>query len=66
VQYSSVLEPVHLAQAECKPCLTSFDSGQEFSLEHLAEVCKMVEIAAIDHRELKGYVFDDSCLRVSE
>ncbi len=66
MQYSSVLEPVIPPQAESKPCLTSFDSGQEFSLEHLAEVCRLVEFAVIDDRELKGYVFDDSCLRVSE
>jgi hypothetical protein len=66
VQYSSLLEPVTPPQAERKPRLTSFDSGPEFSLEHLAEVCRLVEFAVMDDRELKGYVFDDSCLHVSE
>ena len=53
-------------RAQCKPHLTSLDSGQECSLAHLEEVFKIVEIADFDDRELKGYIFDDSCLLISE
>jgi hypothetical protein len=45
-----------------KPRLESFDSAQEFSLEHLRAVRKLVKSEDL---ELDGYVFDDSCLRVS-
>jgi hypothetical protein len=62
VQYSSVLEPVNRPQATSKPRLTSLDSGQECSLEHWLEVYKLVEKEDFD---LRGYVFDDSCLLVS-
>jgi hypothetical protein len=47
-------------QAQDKPSLSSFDSGQEFSLEHWLEVRRLVALAERDDRELKGYVFDDS------
>jgi hypothetical protein len=63
VQYLSVLEPVHPPQAEGKPRLTSFDSGQEFSLERLLATYKLVEREDFD---LEGYVFDETCLRVPQ
>jgi hypothetical protein len=59
---SHVAGPTLSPQKEGKPQLISFDSSREFSLEHLLEVCKLVER---EDRELKGYVFDDECLRVS-
>ena len=61
MQYPPVLEPVAPAQAESKPRLTSHDSGQECSLEHLLALYKLVEEVDLD---LDGYVFDDSCLFV--
>lgn len=64
MQYSTVLEPISPPlQATCKPRLTSLDSGQECSLEHWQEVCKLVEREDFD---LEGYVFDEACLRVSQ
>jgi hypothetical protein len=45
-----------------KPNLSSYDSGQECSITHWLEVCKLVEIAEYDSRELNGYVFEDSLL----
>ena len=63
VQYLSVSEPVHPPQATSKPRLTSLDSGQECSLEHWLAVCKLVEREDI---ELEGYVFDETCLHVSQ
>jgi len=51
-------------RAQCKPRLTSLDSSQECSLAHLEEVCRIVEIADFDDHELKGYLFDDSCLLI--
>jgi hypothetical protein len=63
MQYSPVLEPVSPVQAESKPRLTSHDSGQECSLEHWLEVYRLVEKEEFD---LDGYVFDDSCLFVSQ
>lgn len=55
---------VHLAPspARRKPHLISLASSQEFSIDHLAEVCSLVEREDIEDPELKGYVFDDSCL----
>lgn len=64
MNYPLVSDPIRPPQADGKPRLDSFDSGQEFSFEHLAEVCKLVERAEIEDRELNGYVFDDSCLLV--
>jgi hypothetical protein len=49
-------------QTQDRPRLRSHDSGQEFSLAHWLEVCRLVELAERDDRELKGYVFDDSLL----
>lgn len=63
MQYSPVLEPVSRAQTESKPRLTSHDSGQECSLDHWLEVYRLVEKEDFD---LDGYVFDDSCLFVSQ
>jgi hypothetical protein len=53
-------------QAQGKPNPSSYDSGQECSIAHWLEVCRLVELAERDDRELKGYVFDDSCLLVSK
>jgi len=66
MKYPLVSVPICPPQADAKPSLNSFDSGQEFSLEHLAEVCRLVERAETENRELNGYVFDDSCLLVSK
>lgn len=44
------------------PRLQSFDSAEEFGLEHLREVRKLVED---EDPELHGYVFDDSCVRAA-
>ena len=49
-------------QAQVKPNLSTYDSGHECSLVHWLEVCRLVETAERDDRELKGYVFDDSLL----
>lgn len=63
MQYSPVLDPAHPPQAEGKPRLSSFDSGQEFSLERLLAVYKLVEHENFD---LEGYVFDETCLHVHQ
>jgi len=63
MEYSPVLELNPPVQAERKPRLTSHDSGQECSIEHWLEVYKLVEKANSD---LDGYVFEDSCLFVSQ
>jgi hypothetical protein len=63
---SFVSGPAAPTQAQSKPRLSSFDSSPEFSLAHWLEVHRLVELSALDDRELKGYVFDDSCLLVSE
>jgi hypothetical protein len=63
VQYLSVLDPVYPPRAERKPRLTSFDSGQEFSLERLLAVYKLVESEDFD---LEGCLFDESILRVPQ
>jgi hypothetical protein len=60
--YSVIPEPIAPPQAQCKPVLSSYDSGQEFSLMHWLEVRRLVELAELDERESKGYVFDDSLL----
>jgi hypothetical protein len=62
--YSIVPNPVAPPQAQGKPILNSYDSGQEFSLAHWLEVCRLVELVEIEERELKGYVFDDSLVSV--
>jgi hypothetical protein len=60
--YSVVPDLVAPPQAQGKPRLSSYDSGQEFSLAHWLEVRRLVELAERDDRESKGYVFDDSLL----
>jgi hypothetical protein len=64
--YSLVPDSVAATQAQGKPCLSSYDSGQETSLAHWLEVCRLVELAEREDQESEGYVFDDSCLLVSE
>lgn len=58
--YSPPTVPNASASTQVKPCLSSYDSCLECSLEHWLEVHKLVESAAREDRELKGYVFDDS------
>jgi hypothetical protein len=59
MQYSPTLPPpLPLTLAEHRPFLASFDSGQEFSLDHWLEVSWLVER---EQDELQGYVFED-CL----
>jgi len=57
---SVVPDSIPLPQVQTKPGLSSFDSGQEFSVEHFLEVRRLVALAEREDRELKGYVFDDS------
>ena len=64
--YSVVPDSVAPSQTQGKPHPSSYDSSQECSLAHWLEVRRLVELAERDDRELKGYVFDDSCLLVSE
>lgn len=59
---SQVAGPLQQPLGNAKPQLISYDSSQEFSYEHLINVCKLVERE--DH-ELDGYVFDDECLGIS-
>lgn len=54
--------PETTSQIGIKPSPTSFDSGQEFSLEQLRSLYNMLES---EDRELDGLVFDDACLRVA-
>ena len=63
--YPPVSESEVSLRAQSKPSLNSLDSSEEFTLAHLAEVCKLVELADHDDKELKGYLFDDSCLFVA-
>jgi hypothetical protein len=63
MQYSSVSEPAIRPQAQNRPRLTSLDSSQECSLEHWLELYKLVEKEDFN---LDGYVFDDSCLLISQ
>jgi hypothetical protein len=62
VQYSTLLDVELSVPTERKPRLESLDSGPECSLAHLLRLYRLVENE--DH-SLDGYVFDDSCLRVS-
>jgi hypothetical protein len=64
MQCSPVLDPVLCPQKATRPRLTSYDSGQECSLEHWLGLIKLVEREAQDH-DLDGYVFDDACFSVS-
>jgi hypothetical protein len=66
MQSAFIPKPDASLNAQRKPHLTSLDSGQECSLAHLEEVCRIIELAEFDDRELKGYLFDDSCLLISE
>ena len=63
--FSTLSDPVVTPQAPCQPRLSSFDSEQEFSLEHFLEVRRLVALAAREDRELKGYVFDDALVGTS-
>jgi len=63
--FSTLSDPVVTPQASSKPRLSSFDSEQEFSLEHFLEVRRLVALAAREDRELKGYVFDDALVGTS-
>jgi hypothetical protein len=60
--YSVVSDLAAPPQAHSKPILSSYDSGQDFSLEHFLEVRRLVALAERDDRELKGYVFDDALI----
>jgi hypothetical protein len=53
-------------EAQCKPHVCSFDSGQECSLAHWLEVCRLVELAEKEERKPKRNAFDDSFLPISE
>ena len=66
VPYADVLEAEisiePILETVIKPRPESFDSGPEFSLDHLRNLYKLVEA---EYGDLDGYVFDDSCLRVA-
>lgn len=49
---------------QIRPRLSSLDSGQECSVEHWLELCRLVELVEIEDRELKGFVFEDSLVSV--
>jgi len=53
-------DPSFIPSTQAKPCPFSYDSSQEFSLEHFLEVRRLVALADQDERELKSYVFDDA------
>lgn len=56
------LLPEPFTHAETKPRLESLDSAPEFSLDHLLEVYRLIDI---EEFELDGYVFDDSILHAA-
>ncbi len=58
-----LVQPVPQPIAAIRPHLDSLDSSPEFSLEHMLELVTLVEEEEFD---LDGYVFDDSCLFVSQ
>lgn len=62
--FSVVPNPVTPRQAQDKPILYSHDSGEEFSLAHWLEVCRIVELVEIEDQKLNGCVFDDSLVSV--
>ena len=64
--YPLITDPVAHPEAQCKPHLSSYDSGQECSLAHWLEVCRLVELAEREDREPKRNAFDDSFLFISE
>lgn len=45
-----------------RPHPESFDSAEEFSIEHLRELLKLVEA---EDPKLNGNVFEDSCVRAA-
>ncbi len=61
MQSSLAFASLFPSQANKKPCMTSFDSGLECSLDHLLEVCRLVE-KEIEEDDMTGYVFDDRLL----
>jgi len=64
MQCTPIYDPGAHPQAQSKPRLSSLDSGQECSVEHWLELCRLVELVEIEDRELKGCVFDDSLVSV--
>lgn len=64
--YPQVANPSAARHEQARPHLSTYDSGQECSLAHWLEVCRLVETAERDDSQMKGYVFDDECLLVSE
>jgi len=63
---SGVPDFVAPSEAQCKPHVCSFDSGQECSLAHWLEVRTLVELAEKEEREPKRNAFDDSLLLMSQ
>jgi hypothetical protein len=63
---SGVPEFVAPLEAQGKPHVCSFDSGQECSLAHWLEVCRLVELAEKEEREPKRNAFDDSLVLISQ
>jgi len=60
--------PVFFAppEAQSKPLVCSFDSGQECSLAHWLEVRRLVELAEKEDREPKRNAFDDSLVLICQ
>jgi len=64
MQCTSVYDSGASPQSQSRPRLSSLDSGQECSVEHWLELCRLVELVEIEDRELNGCVFDDSLVSV--
>ena len=62
MQYSPVSELSHRPQADSHPCPASLASSQKPILNHWPEPYTLAEKKDND---LDGYLFDDTCLRVS-
>jgi len=59
MQNPTALDPINQLQAGNRPCLNSFDSSHDFSVDHWLEVKRLVERETED---TSGYVFEDSLL----
>lgn len=64
--YSAILDeeisPETFLPYANRPRPESYDSAEEFSLEHWRQVRKLVEA---EDPELNGYLFDDSCVNAA-
>ena len=63
MQHLPLQQPIRQPKANVKPRLFSLDSSHEFHLDPLLKVATLVEKEEFD---LDGYLFDASCLFVSQ